>query len=261
MTLGPSGGLQNGVEHHIRFIPLSYNGEDSGNSARRLVLQLRPDWDGAGSRVEFIRFTEGITNTLLKAVNKRDGLSQEEADKEAILLRAYGHGTDVIIDRRRETLNHELLMRHGLAPELLARFNNGIMYRFIRGSVSHPEDLRKPAIYKAVAQRLAQWHVAVPCIPGKTGHSRKTSRSDPSSMMGEQEFQQTIDNIAPGKPSPNVWTVMQKWIFALPTETEAQRTRQARLQTELTKLVGELSRRPGLGQNGVNATLSTPIQT
>ncbi|KAK3694671.1 kinase-like domain-containing protein [Podospora appendiculata] len=247
-------GVLNGVDRRIRHIPLSYTSEDDG-SALRLVLAVRPEWDDADSRVEFVRFTDGITNTLLKAVNKRAGLSKEDVDKDAILLRAYGNGTDLIIDRHRETQNHELLMKHGLAPELLARFENGMMYRFIRGTVTHPADLRKPSIYKAVARRLAQWHASVPCIPGRTGHSRKNSRTDglslPATALGDLEFQRAIDGVAPGKPSPNVWTVMQKWIFALPTDTETQRTRQAGLQEELQKIVSEFSQRPGLGENAL----------
>jgi len=249
----------NGVDRpKITWIPLSYSNEDSDASARRLVLAIRPEWGQEGSNLEFVRFTDGITNTLLKAVNKKAGLSKEEVDSEAILLRAYGHGTDLIIDRHRETQNHELLMGYGLAPQLLARFENGMMYRFIQGSVTHPDDLRKPAIYNAVARRLAQWHAVVPCISGHTGHSRKNSRTDashpvPGSVLGDIEFQHAIDSVAPGKPPPNVWTVMQKWIFALSTETEAQRTRQATLQKELATLVSELSQRPGLGVNGVGA--------
>ncbi|KAK4192659.1 kinase-like domain-containing protein [Podospora australis] len=252
----PQNGELNGTNHHhIPRIPLLYDSTDSDGSALKLVLTVRPEWNTPDSKVEFVRFTDGITNTLLKAVNKKAGLSKDEVDKEAILLRAYGNGTDLIIDRLRETQNHELLMRYGLAPELLARFENGMMYRFIQGSPTHPEDLRKPAIYNAVAQRLAQWHAVVPCIQGRTGHSRKNSRADGpialDSNLGDVEFQRIIDNVAPGKPPPNVWTVMQKWIFALPTETETQRARQAELQRELTSLVSQLSQRPGLGVNGL----------
>jgi ethanolamine kinase len=254
---GHSKGELNGDDHPIRYIPLSYDGTNSEESALRLVLSIRPDWQSPDSNVEFIRFTDGITNTLLKAVNKRPGLSKNDVDNEAILLRAYGNGTDVIIDRHRETQNHELLMRNGLAPELLARFENGMMYRFIQGAVTQPEDLRKPEIYRAVARRLAEWHAIVPCISARTGHSRKNSRADGfvgsalDSNLGDAEFQLALDGVAPGKPPPNVWTVMQKWIFALPTDTEAQRARQAELQQELKRLVSELSHRPGLGANGL----------
>jgi ethanolamine kinase len=68
----------------------------------------------------------------------------------------------------------------------------------------------------------------------------------------EKSRQQQIDSTAPGKPPPNVWTTMQKWIFALPTDTDAQRERQALLQEELKQMVKKLSQRPGLGKNGVS---------
>ncbi|KAI1770903.1 ethanolamine kinase [Hypoxylon cercidicola] len=239
-----SNGDPNGLGH-LRHIPLSFDSEKPDSSARELIVALRPEWSSPGSNIEFIPFKEGITNTLLKAVNKKDGLSEEEVDRDAILLRAYGHGTDVLIDRHRETQNHELLMKCGLAPELLARFDNGMMYRYIRGTPAQPTDLRTSPVYLAVAKRLAQWHATVPCIY----ETQPKSNGVNGSAHGPSEA--AIAHAAPGKPSPNVWTVMQKWILALPTKTEAQRKRQADLQHELTKLIEELSQRPGLGDNGL----------
>ncbi|KAI0872337.1 kinase-like protein [Hypoxylon argillaceum] len=238
----PNGATNGHSNGQIHYIPLSYDSANDDSSARRLILSLRPEWSSPDSNIEFIRFTDGITNTLLKAINRKPGLSQEQIDSEAILLRAYGHGTDVIIDRLRETQNHELLMKNGLAPTLLARFNNGMMYRFIRGQACHPADLRKPSIYLAVARRIAQWHATVPCLPeSSTGSNGVKNGSHDSSL----------DSVAPGKPVPNAWTVMQKWIRALPTKTEAQRARQSELQKELSWLVEKLSQRPGLGKNGL----------
>lgn len=250
----------------VAFIPQTYSNADSDASARRLILALRPEWSSPDSQIEFVRFTDGITNTLLKAVNKRPGLSKDDVDREAILLRAYGHGTDLIIDRARETQNHELLMQHALAPALLARFHNGMMYRFIPGSVTSPEDLRRPDIYRAVARRLAQWHATVPCLPGKTHVSDKMNGNcvdvvekaagEAATKKKFASLQEAIDEVCPGKQAPNVWTVMQKWILVLPTETPAQKERQALLQGELKKLVAELSQRPGLGKDGVSSESS-----
>lgn len=76
-----------------------YDNSNSHNSALHLILTLRPDWRETQATIEFVRFTDGITNTLLKAINKLPGLSQTEVDEDAILLRAYGKGTDVLIDR------------------------------------------------------------------------------------------------------------------------------------------------------------------
>ncbi|PVH87192.1 kinase-like protein [Cadophora sp. DSE1049] len=252
-TINPAFSPRSGTGK-VRFIPLTYNSAESQTSALRLILTLRPEWEDG--KVEFVRFTDGITNTLLKVVNKQDGLSDEEIDAEAVLLRAYGQGTDLIIDRERETQNHELLMQHNLAPELLARFHNGMLYRFIRGSVTSPADLRKKEIWRAVAKRLAEWHAVVPCIstPRKSlseeiDGSEKFDMAAPTPSKKDPALQVAIDNVAPGKPAPNVWTVMQKWIYALPTGTDAEKTRQASLQKELTRLVAEFSNRPGLGQN------------
>lgn len=61
-----------------------------------------------------------------------------------------------------------------------------------------------------------------------------------------------INAIAPDKLAPNVWTVMQKWIFALPAGSDAQRKRKAILQVELERIVKELGDTPGLGKDGVN---------
>ncbi|KAE8453772.1 hypothetical protein EG329_009284 [Mollisiaceae sp. DMI_Dod_QoI] len=251
----PANGLTNSFKK-VRFIPLTYNQAESQTSALRLILTLRPEWEDG--KIEFIRFTDGITNTLLKVINKKPGLSEEEIDNDAVLLRAYGQGTDLIIDRERETQNHELLMQHGLAPVLLARFQNGMLYRFIRGAVTSPADLRRVEIWRAVARRLAEWHAVVPCLPtprepltAEINGSQQLGISAPTPSRKDPALQAAIDNVAPGKPPPNVWTVMQKWIYALPMGTEAEKARQAQLQKELTRLVAEFSNRPGLGKNSL----------
>ncbi len=254
----PANGLTNGFKK-IRFIPLTYNQAESQTSALRLILTLRPEWEDG--KIEFLRFTDGITNTLLKVINKKSGLSEEELDNDAVLLRAYGQGTDLIIDRERETQNHELLMQHNLAPVLLARFQNGMLYRFIRGAVTSPADLRRVEIWRAVARRLAEWHAVVPCLPtprepltAEINGSQQLGISAPTPSRKDPALQAAIDNVAPGKPPPNVWTVMQKWIYALPMGTEAEKARQAQLQKELTRLVAEFSNRPGLGKNSVSCS-------
>lgn len=259
-TSRPTNGLTNG-SNKIRFIPLTYNQAESQTSALRLILTLRPEWEDG--KIEFVRFTDGITNTLLKVINKKPGLSDKEIDNEAVLLRAYGQGTDRIIDRERETQNHELLMQHNLAPALLARFHNGMLYRFIQGAVTSPADLRRVDIWRAVAKRLAEWHAVVPCLPtprqslaAEINGSQELGIPAPTPSRKDPALQAAIDNVAPGKPAPNVWTVMQKWIYALPAGTDAEKSRQASLQKELTRLVAEFSNRPGLGDNSVSGLLT-----
>ncbi|KAF4122625.1 ethanolamine kinase [Geosmithia morbida] len=244
----------------IRHIPLRYDSRnDSHASALSIIRSLMPDWaSGKDDNVEFIRFTDGITNTLLKAVNRSPGLSQADVDRDAILLRAYGSGTAVLIDREREAANHELLMRYGLAPELLARFENGMLYRFVPGTPCQPHDLRRPSVLASVARRLAEWHARVPCLrmtsaPLANGLSNDLANgpTNGQSRAVQAESEARIVSASGGKPIPNLWTTMQKWILALPTETKQQRERQSRLQLELGDIIGKLSQRPGLGLDGL----------
>jgi ethanolamine kinase len=250
---------------HVPFLDLAYDNNESHDSALKLILTLMPDWASEDSNVDFVRFTDGITNTLLKAINRRPGMSKVDVDRDAILLRAYGHGTAVLIDREREAENHELLMKHGLATQLLARFKNGMMYRYILGKPARAQDLCEPLILSAIARRLAHWHATVPCLPdpnharddkhvnGNASANASTNGHTNGCVNGDSDRsrQEQIDSTAPGKPPPNMWTTMQKWIFALPTDTDAQRERQALLQAELKQMVQKLSQRPGLGKNGL----------
>ncbi|KAL5615475.1 hypothetical protein BROUX41_005520 [Berkeleyomyces rouxiae] len=242
----PVTAANNGRHKSIPFLSLSYDSHNSEASSIELIKAIEPDWvsaDGTALKdgVKIVRCTDGITNTLLKIINTANGTrSADEADKYAFLLRAYGNGTDVIIDREREAENHELLMRHGLAPELLARFRNGMLYRYIRGTVTHPEDLRQPEIFTAVARRLAEWHATVPCIAAKNA---PTSTTTPT--------QGRARSATSGKPVPNMWTVLQKWILALPTKTDDQKKNQSTLQAEFEWLRELLGGRPTLGENGL----------
>jgi ethanolamine kinase len=227
----------------LRHIPYLFSNEDADHSALELVDALNSDWKEAEGPVEFVRFTDGITNTLTKAVKKRPGRTEAEIDDEAVLIRAYGKGTDVLIDRERELRAHNLLASMGLAPPLLARFDNGIMYKFIQGDVCTPEDLRRPDVYRAVAKRLGQWHGSLP-ISAIT--STPDLRDEPlHKHLGARNGKQS-------RPLPNCWTVMQQWIDALPKGTEQERRRNEDLDGELAWLSDKLGDTPGLdGRNYV----------
>ena len=57
--------------------------------------------------------------------------SESENDKEVILLHAYGKGSDILVDREMEMTTQELLAGEGFAAPLLARFKNGLLYKFL----------------------------------------------------------------------------------------------------------------------------------
>jgi ethanolamine kinase len=174
-------------------------------------------------------------------VKKIPGKSNEQIDDEAILLRAYGNNTDILIDRDREAQSHALLAERGLAPPLLARFNNGLLYNFIQGRVCTPQDLVKEDVWRGVARRLAEWH-SVP-LPDSYFPESEANGVNGASTNGHKP--KLV------KPLPNVWTVMQKWINALPTATSAEKIRKSQLQAELDRSCKQLDVSDSKGGHGM----------
>lgn len=133
-----------------------------------------------------------------------------------------------------ECLSHSLLAQNELAPPLLARFDNGLLYRFIEGVACTPEDLRRDDVWPATARKIAQWHGIL-------------SAQDATAESGEEDKKwHNINKLVPNEPVPNVWTVMQKWIVALPNGTSAERERNSLLQRELELTTKELGDIEGL---------------
>jgi len=119
------------------------------------------------------------------------------------------------------------------------------MYRFIEGKVSSPADLRRPEIYRGVAKRLAEWHATLPISAitrgiGVQGHIKENMARERRSSIEQTE------GLTPNKPTPNIWTVIQKWILALPTDTELELKRKDQLQREIEWLYKELGDTPGI---------------
>ena len=73
----------------------------------------------------------------------------------------------------------------------------------------------------------------------------------PSSPTKYTPPSEKINAIISEKATPNVWTIIQKWILALPTTNEIEKERQAVLQLELERTVDDLAKTPNLGKNGV----------
>lgn len=158
----------------------------------------------------------------------------------------------VLTPRLGETRSHSLLARHKLAPPLLARFENGLLYKFIEGTVCAPPDLRRQEIWRGVARRLGQWHATLPIsylITEIPPDNADTTVPDDRSHRRKSSWLEAADNITPGMPSPNLWTVMQKWIHSLPHGTDAEKKRKGTLQQELIWLVNRLSSTPGISTN------------
>lgn len=82
-----------------------------------------------------------------------------------MLIRVYGNKTDLLIDRRKETENIQLLHRHGYAPALYATFANGLAYQYVPGVTLTPDTCQNDAVWPLVARRMAQMHRVQPDGP------------------------------------------------------------------------------------------------
>lgn len=122
-----------------------------------------------------------------------------------------------------ECASHALLSSYGLAPALLSRFNNGLMYRFVAGRVCTAKDLSSRDVYLPVAERLGEWHGVLPV--GGTQPPAQDSLIDPI-------------NLTPATEN-NLWGILQKWTEALPSDTPAQAARKLELVDELRFLTEE----------------------
>ena len=49
---------------HLRRIHLQYDNEKGDESALQLVLAVQPEWEKTKDDINFIRFTDGITNNV-----------------------------------------------------------------------------------------------------------------------------------------------------------------------------------------------------
>ncbi|KIX08133.1 uncharacterized protein Z518_02789 [Rhinocladiella mackenziei CBS 650.93] len=240
--------LANGHTPPLEHIDLSFDNNTVDDSACALVYRIQPKWREVPGKIDIVKFTDGITNTLLKVAKHVPGLSQAEVDQESILLRAYGNNTEILIDRDREARSHALCAERGLAPPLLARFKNGLLYRYIIGQVCTPQDLIREPVWRAVAKRLGEWHARLP-IDDAAEESDVSDGVNGHNVKNETPPDATPE-LASRRPVPNIWSVMQKWTSALPCDTPKQKARQELLQKELDRSFSDLDKQRGPGSGG-----------
>ncbi|XP_012679955.2 ethanolamine kinase 1 [Clupea harengus] len=123
--------------------------KDYRTGALKLIKELRPNWKP--SEVKMKSFTDGITNKLI-------GCYMGGVMEEVVLVRIYGHKTELFVDRENEVKSFRVLQAHRCAPQLYCTFNNGLCYEFLQGTALEPEHIRSPGIFRLIAPQLAKYH-------------------------------------------------------------------------------------------------------
>ncbi|XP_043498263.1 ethanolamine kinase 1 [Polistes fuscatus] len=141
---------ENCKEPHLDII---VNENEIEKGAIEIIKQIRPFWPL--DQLQFKLFTNGITNKLV-------GVWYPEHYTDMVLIRIYGHKTDLLINRKDETRNIRILHKAGYTHSIYATFNNGLAYQFLEGDILTTETVRQPEIYKLVAKRMAEMHILQP---------------------------------------------------------------------------------------------------
>lgn len=180
------------------FIPISdLNSEN--DEIKSLLLKIFTHWINK-SNIKIKILTGGITNILLECSYK----NLISGDVEKILVRAYGNGTDLIIDRDREFVSHLFLNSLDLAPPIHARFGNGLVYGFIEGRSLNYDELSSNNLYPLIASKLACLH-----------KSCNINTIEISLNKLKQKFNSNNSNFE--NPSQtNIWSILYDWIDKLP---------------------------------------------
>lgn len=142
---------------HAVYLPqysvdIKNNLDSDYSQIKSLLRKMFASWSPS-DEIQVTQLTGGITNMLLACLHV--------PSNETFLMRVYGQGTNLIIDRHREFVSHLVLNSLHLAPPVHARFANGLIYGFLPGRSLKPHDLSNPALYPLIAQQLGNWHNSI----------------------------------------------------------------------------------------------------
>lgn len=190
-------------------------------------------------------------NNHINNNNNNTNIHNNTHNKEnsiTVLIRAYGNGTDTIIDRDREFATHQHLHSKNLAPQLYARFGNGLVYAYLPGRSVDYTLLSHPDVTVAVARRLAEWHskldaheIESQIIALKKQYSKKQSINNTSSSSLSSS---TSASAATPAFTKTFWDLLESWIKAIPTDIIKSHT-QDELLAELSWIKQEIGQKGG----------------
>ncbi|KAH7179863.1 kinase-like domain-containing protein [Fusarium flagelliforme] len=189
----------------IPFLDCVFDSSDPNASILPLIPYLFPAADEADIDPHVQALAQGTTNGLFKVTNQAN----------AVLVKVYGDGTDITIDRNKELWVHKLLAQHGLSSWPLVRFKNGHGYQFIPGRVCSEGDMSKTEIFRGVARELARWHALLQ--PVDLQGARKELHYEPS-----------------------VWSTARKWLKAISNGEKRSRDEIEGLQEKFQYLTDKL---------------------
>lgn len=199
---------------HAVYLPqysvdLQTNLDSDYTQIKSLLTKVFPSWS---SDIAVKQLTGGITNMLLMCTHI--------PSLETLLMRVYGQGTNLIIDRHREFVSHLVLNSLKLAPPIHARFSNGLIYGFLPGRSLDPKELSNPYLYPMIAQQLGNWHNQVDCdyIEDGVEKLRKFTANLKKQYQLMSDTQKPLKREKKAKKIiSSIWDLIDDWILIVPT--------------------------------------------
>jgi len=121
---------------------------------------------------QFTRMTQATQNKAYKCTIGTDYSERKKSTEDIyitmdgntrveyeVLVRIYGKGSDVLIDRKKELEIFKFVSAmDGMGSKLFATFENGYVAHYIAGIPLPLEEMRKPRTFTKIARKIAQWH-------------------------------------------------------------------------------------------------------
>lgn len=211
-TDSPTDDNNNCMAIFLPKVEVEFPTDNSSSPARfgelkRLLLKISGGWNE--EQIEVKQLTGGITNMLLSC--------KYMPTNETRLVRIYGNGTNLIIDRHREFILHLILHSLSLAPPIYCRFKNGLVYGFSPGRSLKPEEMYHENLYPLIAQQLGNWHQK---LDYKAIDQGVEKLRDFSYNLKKLENQNYKAKKLKKKYISNIWELIEDWIDIVPVVPE-----------------------------------------
>ena len=116
------------------------------------VRLFLPEWQRYDDKdIEVAILLGGLTNSLYTLTPQND-------IGKKVIVRVYGEGTSLFVDRAIENTVFEALSDAGVATKFLGAFQNGRVEGYLNATNLTPDQMAHPALYPKIASAVAQLH-------------------------------------------------------------------------------------------------------
>ncbi|KAG2396588.1 choline kinase [Vigna angularis] len=126
------------------------------SEATEILKSLAAKWENVidVNALQVIPLKGAMTNEVFQIKWK----TTEGESSRKVLVRIYGDGTAIFIDRDVEVKTFEFMSKSGQGPRLLGRFDNGRIEEFIHARTLSASDLRDPSTSALIAAKMKEFH-------------------------------------------------------------------------------------------------------